>query len=113
MNPLSATGRRFLMTAIFAGLASWIGPSVAHSGTADAATNEIRIAALQGKVEISPAGATTWVLTQTNQVLHASDKLRTGPDSRVTIRWTDQSVVSFGALTVMEVLPPHEPGAGN
>jgi tetratricopeptide (TPR) repeat protein len=101
------------LAAIFIGLGIWIGPSVAHSGTTDPGSNEIRIAALQGTVEIAPVGATTWVLTQTNQILHPADKLRTGPNSRVTIRWSDQSVVTFGALTVMEILPPDQPGTGN
>ena len=66
---------------------------------------------LQGTAEISPAGAVTWVFTQTNQVLHPNDKLRVGRNSRVTLRWSDQSVVSFGALTEIEVQSPHTPGA--
>ena len=111
MNQLPATRQRSFLAAVFAGLAIWVAPSVAQSVAADAGTNEIRIVALQGMVEISPAGATTWVLTQTNQVLHPSDKLRTGPNSRVTLRWSDQSMVPFGALTEIEVLPPHTPGA--
>ena len=113
MNPLPASGRPTLLATVLVGLAIWIAPARAQSATVDQGTNEIRIAELQGTVEISPAGATTWVLTQTNQVLRPSDKLRTGPNSRVALRWSDQSVVSFGALTVLEILPPHEPGAGN
>jgi len=74
-------------------------------------TNEIRIVELQGAVEISPAGAKTWVLTRTNQVLYPFDRLRTGPDSRVALRWSDESVVPFGASTELEILPPHEAGA--
>ncbi|HWC60122.1 MAG TPA: TonB-dependent receptor, partial [Verrucomicrobiae bacterium] len=69
-------------------------------------TNEILIVGLQNKVEISPVGAKTWVLTQTNQPLHPRDRLRTGPNSRVTLRWVDESVVSFGASTELEILPP-------
>jgi len=61
---------------------------------------------LQGAVEISPAGATTWVLTQTNQVLYPRDRLRTGPNSRVSLHWSDESIVPFGASTELEVLPP-------
>ena len=110
MDPFSATRQRSFLAAVCAGLAIWIAASVAQSGTADSRINEIRIVALQRLVEISPAGATTWVLTQTNQVLHPSDKLRTGPNSRVTLRWSDQSVVAFGALTEIEVLPPHTTG---
>jgi tetratricopeptide (TPR) repeat protein len=71
-----------------------------------AATNQILIVELQGSVEISPAGAKTWVKTQTNQLLYANDRLRTGPNSRVAIRWSDESVVPLSASTEVEVLPP-------
>src|SRR5271170_4090333 len=67
---------------------------------------EIVILELQGKVEIMPEGAKTWVLTQTNQVLHPFDRLRTGTDSRAALRWSDQSVIPLGALTEIEILPP-------
>src|SRR5262245_12434050 len=70
-------------------------------------TNEIRIVEIQGTVEVSPAGATTWVLTQTNQPLNSFDRLRTATNSRVALRWSDRSVVSFGASTELEILPPH------
>ena len=73
----------------------------------DAATNQIRIVELQGTVEVSPAGAKTWVLTQTNQALYPFDRLRTGTNSRVALLWSDQSVVPFGPSTELEILPPH------
>ena len=47
---------------------------------------------------------------QTNQILHPFDRLRTGANSRVALRWSDQSVIAFGASTELEVLPPHSPG---
>ena len=81
---------------------AWAGP-----------TNEIRIVNLQGSLEIIRRGAATGVkTTDTNQpALQPFDRLRTGPDSRVTLLWTDQSPVSFGALTELEILPPHDAGA--
>ena len=78
----------------------------AQSANHGAAGGEIRIVELQGTVEMMPAGAQTWVLTQTNQVLHVNDRLRTGANSRATLLWCDQSVVPFGALTEIEILPP-------
>ena len=50
--------------------------------------DEIRIVELQGTVEVSPAGAKTWVLTQTNQILYPQDRVRTDVKSRVGIRWS-------------------------
>jgi tetratricopeptide (TPR) repeat protein len=70
------------------------------------ATNEIRIVELQGTAEVAPAAATTWALVQTNQILHPFDRLRTGANSRMALLWSDRSVVSFGALTELEILPP-------
>ncbi len=74
-------------------------------------SNEIRIVALYGVVEVSPAGAKTWVLTQTNQVLHPFDRVRTGSDSFVVLHWGEESKVPFGASTELEVLPPNQPDA--
>ena len=83
---------------------AWGGISLAQN---DRPANEIRIAGFQGVVEICPAGATVWISAQTNQVLHSFDRLRTGANSRVALRWGDQSVVTFGASTELEILPPH------
>jgi Flp pilus assembly protein TadD len=90
-----------------------LGSSRTLSASGGPAADEIRIAQIQGTVEVSTPGSTDWVYTTTNQLLRPLYKLRTGPNSRVTLRWSDQSVVSFGALTVLEILPPHESGAGN
>jgi tetratricopeptide (TPR) repeat protein len=88
--------RVFLCFCVLGKLPVWAGTS----------TNEIRIIELQGQVEVSPAGATTWVLTQTNQVLHPFDRVRTGPNSRMALRWSDRSVVPFSESTELEILPP-------
>jgi tetratricopeptide (TPR) repeat protein len=77
-----------------------------QASTPPADSQEIRIVELQGKVELLPDGAKNWVLTQTNQVLHELDRLRTGANSRVTLQWSDQSVVPFDALSEIEILPP-------
>jgi len=74
---------------------------------------EVRIAEAEGVVEVSPKGATDWVRTGTNQLLHASDRIRTGANSRATLLWTDKSAVPMGPLTELEILPPpanEEPG---
>lgn len=77
----------------------------------DVVTNEVRIVELQGSVETSPAGATTWGQAKTNQILRPFDRLRTAANSRVALRWSDQSVVSFGASTELEILKPYSPEA--
>jgi Flp pilus assembly protein TadD len=83
------------------------GQPIAHSSDAQ----DILILELQGSVEIMPEGAKFWVLTQTNQVLHPFDRLRTGADSRAALRWSDESVIPVGALTELEILPPYDSNA--
>src|SRR6185437_8226907 len=99
-------GRTLAGISLFVGLVFAVFAASAQPLTTSRNTNQIRIVELQGTVEISPAGATTWVLTQTNQVLYPHDRLRTGANSRVALRWADESVVPFGASTELEVLPP-------
>jgi Tfp pilus assembly protein PilF len=102
MKPGRECLRRVFFGLVLAAPAMWAAPSRAQSPA------EIRIVELQQNVEIMPAGAQTWVLTQTNQTLHAGDHLRTGLNSRVALLWYDQSVVSFGPLSEVEILPPND-----
>src|SRR5882672_6326230 len=99
-----SSSRCVVAVLIFWGLAS----IMAGAADRNPEANEVRILQIQGSAEIMPSGAKTWVLTQTNQVLHPGDKLRTGDNSRVALRWSDQSVVPFGALTEIEILPPEK-----
>lgn len=83
------------------------GFSARAQGTAgNSQAGEVRIIWVAGSVELMPAGATTWVLTQTNQVLQPGDRLRTADNSRVTLLWSDKSVVPLGPLTQIEILRP-------
>ena len=81
-------------------IAHWAEPASAQTNDA------IRIVELSGTVEILPRGAATWVLTQTHQQLYALDRVRTGTNSSVGLLWSDQSVLRFGALTELQILPP-------
>lgn len=111
LNSHRQFSRRILLcTVLFIGTAMWV-PLFAQSANPGRDTNEIRIVAMDGIVEISRAGAKTWVPTQTNQVLYPHDLLRTGPKSRVALHWSDESVVPFGASTELEILPPPDPNS--
>ncbi len=98
--------QRLLISALLTIALLCVRSAIAQPAATPAETNQIRIVELQGAVEIMPAGAKTWVLTQTNQLLYPNDRLRTGPNSRVALKWSDDSVVPFGASTELEVLPP-------
>ena len=103
--------RKMLQVVIFGFLTAWVQVFFAQTVAAGAAiTNKVQIVELQGSAEFSTAKATTWTSAQTNQILHSFDRLRTGANSRVALRWSDQSVITFGASTELEILPPHSPG---
>ena len=61
---------------------------------------------IEGKVEVSAAGATTWSAAGTNQVLQVGDRLRTGLRSRATLRLSDKSVLRVSELTLLKLQPP-------
>ena len=78
--------------------------------TPPAPANEIRIIEIQGLVEVFPKGGAGWSAVQTNWILRPFDRVHTAGNSRVALRWSDESVVSFGASTELEILPPSSPG---
>jgi len=94
------------VAAIFLGCLACVGKSGAQPTAGGVVANEIRIVELQGTAEVASGTVATWVPVQTNQILHPFDRLRTGANSRIAFLWSDRSVVSFGALTEIEVLPP-------
>src|SRR5438094_4295691 len=71
-------------------------------------TSESVLLTLEGKVEVSPAGATSWSAARTNQLLQIGDRLRTGLRSRATLRLSDKSVLRVNELTTLKLQPPPE-----
>jgi hypothetical protein len=110
-NSIFETGKRALTGAVGWLFFAVAGNSFAQSATVSPATNAIQIIELQGTVEIQPAGTTAWKPAQNRQVLHAFDRIHTAANSRVALRWSDQSIVPFGASTELEILPPDAPGS--
>ncbi|MCX6896129.1 MAG: FecR domain-containing protein [Verrucomicrobia bacterium] len=102
------TIRALLLTACCGFLATQT--QTTHAQPSTSATNQIRILEFQGEVAVSPAGA-NWQPAQIHQLLSPADHLRTGPNSRCALRWSDQSIISFGASTELEILPPHDAAA--
>src|SRR5262245_45500276 len=109
MNLYLPFGYRALLAIVYLWLVANPIVLCAQVRTDDTLADEIKIVMAKGTVEVSPDGATTWVLSQTNQVLHPFDRLRTGSNSLVSIRWSGQSVAHFGGSTLIEVQPPDSP----
>jgi Tfp pilus assembly protein PilF len=109
LNTFPKTDWKSLLAAIWGIAATWGGHCCAQSAISNQIVSEIRVVELQGTMEISPSGTTTWGIAQTNQILHPFDRLRTGVNTRIALRWSDQSIISFDALTEIEILPPAAP----
>ena len=56
-------------------------------------------------MEILQPGAPRWVLATTNQLLFPHDRVRSGDNGSFGLRWPGQSVVRFGPLSEVEILP--------
>jgi len=67
---------------------------------------ESRLLTVEGKVEISAVGTTSWSAALTNQVLQIGDRLRTGIRSRATLRLSEKSVLRVNELTTLKIQPP-------
>src|SRR6185295_4181458 len=67
---------------------------------------ETALLTIEGRVEVSAAGATVWSAARTNQALQVGDRLRTGARSRATLRLSDKSVLRINELTTLKILPP-------
>src|ERR1051325_839762 len=99
----------FRWTTLLAGLCCcWTTLGAAANPPARAA-NEILILEAGEDVRVLTPGATDWVLTKANQVLKPGFRVRTGRNSRLTLKWSDNSVMRFRPLTEIEILPPHAP----
>ena len=77
--------------------------------TESGATNALLLTA-SGKVEVTPRGQTGWTAGHTNQVLKIGDRLRTGKNSRATLRLSNLSVLRVYELTTLEIQPPEQAG---
>jgi Tfp pilus assembly protein PilF len=78
---------------------------VTGSGPSDA-----ELLTVAGKVEVAPRGQTVWTAGHANQTLKVGDRLRTGKDSRATLRLSNLSVLRVYELTTLEIQPPDQPG---
>jgi len=86
-----------------------------------AGTNDILIVEVLNHVEVSPRQASTWVLTQTNQLLHPGDRplwelTHGGPGDANAVLWdadlTDGQTLTIGGTTLRVLhTPGHAPGA--
>ena len=63
-----------------------------------------------GKVQVNFANSLDWLAARTNLLLHPGDRLRTGLNSRATVRLSDLTVMQVDELTTLLIQPPSAPG---
>lgn len=73
--------------------------------------NDAVLLTVSGKVEVAPRGQAVWTAGRPNQPLKLGDRLRTGKNSRATLRLSTLSVLRVYELTTLEIQPPEQPGA--
>ena len=78
-------------------------------------TNVVQILSTNGVVEVRRSGASIWDFASTapdKGRLFPGDQLRTGPDSRATVRLADRTLARIGARGQLTVLASAAQGAG-
>jgi predicted Zn-dependent protease len=71
-----------------------------------------KVTAIQNTVETKPAAATTWKPSTEGQNLAARDRIRTGPASRASVLYSDQTLHRINEKSEVEILPPASGGSG-
>ncbi len=74
------------------------------------AAGAAQVTSASNRVEVS-SGGTGWSAASVGQELQVGDRLKTGEDSRATVRMTDGSVLQLDELTTIEIKPPKEANA--
>ena len=70
-----------------------------------------RVVEAAGRVEFLSAATNTWRTATNGLALVPGDRLRTGPQSRAAVQFSDRSVIRLGEATVLEIQPPRQAGS--
>ena len=81
-------------------------PGVLFGQATGLGTKETVLLMASGTVEVAPPGSTSFAAAHANQVLRVGDQVRTGKNSRATIRLSNLSVIRVYELTTMAIKPP-------
>ena len=92
---------RALVVAAFLSLTIFVSGESVPSQTGE---NTLLVAV--GTIEVAPAGTSDFAAARANQVLKIGDQVRSGKNSRATIRLSNLSVIRVYELTTMTIRPP-------
>jgi predicted Zn-dependent protease len=71
-----------------------------------------KVTAIQNTVETKDAAATAWTPSTEGESLAAQDRVRTGPASRASLLYSDQTLHRLNEKSEVEILPPAAGGSG-
>ncbi len=77
---------------------------------AQESANPATIISKDNRVEVARAGS-GWSAATVGQTLHVGDQLRTGEESRATVRMNDGSILQLDELTTIEIKPATAAGS--
>jgi predicted Zn-dependent protease len=101
---------RDLRTSVIVALVAVLASATFAARAADASL--AKVTAIQNSVETKPAAATAWTPSTEGQALAAQDRIRTGPASRVSVLYSDQTLHRINEKSEVEILPPASGGSG-
>ena len=107
MNASTTSARGYVRAVAALAALTW-----AVSGAAAADGSLAKVTAVQNTVETKAAAATSWSPSSSGQALAAKDRVRTGPASRASILYSDQTLHRVGERSEVEILPPAGTGSG-
>src|SRR5262245_7938891 len=103
----ASSGRRFLVRA------SAVPALAALLVTSDAAAPRLaKVAAVQNVVESRHAGGQTWTKSTVDEPLGALDRVRTGPASRASILYADDTLHRLDEKSEVEIVAPEAGSPG-
>lgn len=113
MKTCHVPNRNVLLLATLTVLSAALAVCPAQAPADPGEANAVRIESIEkdGIVEILTPGSAVWVRTTAGQNLAPGTRLRTGPNTRAVLRWSEKSMVRLDSLTLLEVLPPEAPAS--
>lgn len=75
-----------------------------------ASRDESKLLTAEGIVQVFAINGTGWLAANTNQTLRLGERLRTGPNSRATVRLSELTVLRVNELTTLQIQAPTRPG---
>lgn len=110
MNVWIGSTRGDVRTRALVALVAFLASATFSARAADAGL--AKVTAIQNSVETKPSAATGWKPSIEGQSLAAKDRIRTGPASRASLLYSDQTLHRLNEKSEIEIVAPDSGGSG-